>query len=188
MSNDAKDQRPYTTLDSRGVYLFFEGFHPASARNLCHWILEKNFNPGTLKYLTMVINSPGGNIIDAFAIIDIMNGSSLPIYTVGLGEICSAGFATFINGKKGHRVLTPNTQIMSHQFSWGTHGKEHDLISDQKEVGLVGDRMLTHYKKCTGLSEKVIRQKLLPESNVWLSAQEALKLGVCDKIEKFDPK
>jgi len=176
------------TLDSRGVYLFFEDFHPGSARALCQWILEKNFNPGNLKHLTLVINSPGGSLQDAFAIIDIMNGSHLPVHTVGLGEVCSAGFATFINGKKGHRILTPNTTIMSHQFSWGSRGKEHDLISVQKEFVLVGDRMVDHYKKCTGLTEKVIRQKLLPESDVWLSASEALKLGVCDKIMKFDPK
>jgi len=187
-SGNKENNQNFNSLDSRGIYLFFEGFHPASAKQLCHWILEKNINPGDLKHLTIVINSPGGSVVDAFAIIDIMNGSYLPIHTVGLGEICSAGFATFINGKKGHRILTPNTTIMSHQFSWGSRGKEHDLISHQKEVGLLGERMVTHYKKCTGLSEKVIREKLLPASDAWLSCEEALKLKVCDKILEFSPK
>jgi ATP-dependent Clp protease, protease subunit len=186
----AKVQEPQknTTLDDRGVYLFFEDFNSISARALVHWILSKNFNPGSLDHLTLVINSPGGSLQDAFAIIDVMNGSKLPVHTVGIGEICSAGFATFINGAKGHRILTPNTTIMSHQFSWGARGKEHDLISVQKEFGLVGQRMIKHYKKCTGLSEKVIREKLLPESDVWLSATEALKLNICDYVHNFDTK
>lgn len=183
-----ENSQSFISLDSRGIYLFFDAFHPASAKLLCQWILEKNINPGDLKYLTLVINSPGGSLHDAFAIIDIMNGSFLPVRTVGLGEICSAGFATFINGQKGYRVLTPNTTIMSHQFSSGQRGKEHDLIAYHKEISLLGDRMLTHYKKCTGLSEKVIRQKLLPDSDVWLDAATAKKLNVCDKVMEFSPK
>lgn len=187
-SSNKENQQDRTTLESRGIYLFFDTFHPQSAKQLCAWILEKNFNPGDLKYLTLVINSPGGSVVDAFAIIDIMNSSHLPIHTVGLGEVCSAGFATFISGAKGHRILTPNTTIMSHQFSWGSRGKEHDLISHQKAVGLLGKRMIEHYKKCTGLSEKVVREKLLPSSDVWLSSSEAKKLGVCDIVKEFSPK
>lgn len=183
-----KDKEPQklNSLDERGVYLFFDDFNPNSCKALVHWILSKNFNPGNLEYLTLVINSPGGSLQDAFAIVDIMNGSKLPIHTIGLGEICSAGFVTFINGAKGHRVLTPNTTIMSHQFSWGSRGKEHDLISIQKEISHIGGRMIAHYKKCTGLSEKVIREKLLPATDVWLSAKEAKKMNICDKIMDFN--
>jgi len=43
--------------------------------------------------------------------------------------------------------------------------------------------MIDHYKKCTGLSEKDIRQYLLPPQDVWLSAKEAKKLGLCDSIQ-----
>ena len=42
--------------------------------------------------------------------------------------------------------------------------------------------MMDHYKKCTGLSEKKIREILLPAEDVWLSAQEAVKYGIADKI------
>ena len=113
MAPPKDNQQGHSSIDSNGIYLFFDAFHPTSAKNLCQWILEKNMNPGSLKHLTLVINSPGGSVVDAFAIIDIMNGSHLPVHTVGLGEICSAGFATFISGAKGHRILTPNTTIMT---------------------------------------------------------------------------
>ena len=42
--------------------------------------------------------------------------------------------------------------------------------------------MLEHYKKCTGLSEKKIRDILLPAEDVWLTAEEAVKYGIADKI------
>jgi ATP-dependent protease ClpP protease subunit len=42
---------------------------------------------------------------------------------------------------------------------------------------------MSHYKKCTGLDEPSIREKLLPPQDVWLSAKEALKLGICDQVK-----
>lgn len=42
--------------------------------------------------------------------------------------------------------------------------------------------MLAHYKKCTGLSDKVIREVLLPESDFWMSAEEAVKYKIADRI------
>ena len=44
--------------------------------------------------------------------------------------------------------------------------------------------MIEHYKKCTGMSEKKIREVLLPAQDVWLSAKEAVKYGIADKIKE----
>ena len=42
--------------------------------------------------------------------------------------------------------------------------------------------MLKHYKKCTGMSEKKIKEILLPPEDVWLTAEEAVKHGIADAI------
>jgi ATP-dependent Clp protease protease subunit len=89
----------------------------------------------------------------------------------------------FISGEKGKRILTPNTSILSHQYSWGTYGKEHELFAVVKEFDLTTQRMIAHYRKCTGLTEEKIRKYLLPPHDVWLSAKEAKKLGLCDSIK-----
>ena len=52
-----------------------------------------------------------------------------------------------------------------------------------KEFELSTNRMIEHYKKCIGMTEKQIREVLLPPQDVWLSAEEAKKLKICDKIE-----
>jgi ATP-dependent Clp protease protease subunit len=162
-----------------------DGFTFDSTKPIVQWIIEKNLLPSNErpKELTLVINSPGGSVHAAFALIDTMKGSAIPIKTVGLGLIASCGVLTFMAGTKGKRILTPNTSILSHQYSWGSSGKEHELFARVREFELSTERMLDHYKKCTGLKEKVIREILLPPEDKWLSAKEAVKYGIADKIK-----
>ena len=129
-----------------------------------------------------MICSGGGDMGAAFALIDVMMSSQIPIKTVGLGTIASAGLLIFISGTHGRRILTPNTSILSHQFSWYNEGKVHELFATMKEFELTQARMLAHYELCTGLGREEIRTNLLPAQDVWLSASEALALGVCDDI------
>jgi len=92
---------------------------------------------------------------------------------------------TFIAGEKGHRLITPNTSILSHQWSAGAFGKEHELLATGRQFDLTTKRMIAHYKKCTGLDEQTIREKLLPPQDVWLSAQEAKKYNLTDSVKEL---
>lgn len=163
--------------------LLFNDVTRDAARDVVGWILECNFATDKPPMLNLVINSPGGDLYAAFAIIDIMESSRIPIRTIGLGEISSAGLMIFMAGTKGERVLTPNTSIMSHRWSgMGGYGKSHELIAAQRDTQLVNERMLRHYIKYTGIPEKKIHEKLLPHHDVFLTADEAKKLGVCDVV------
>ena len=146
--------------------------------------ISHNIQDKKLKKLQLMINSPGGALHACFALVDVMKGSKIPIHTIGLGMIASCGIVTFMAGEKGHRYLTPNTSILSHQYSWGSRGKEHELFAVVREFELSTKRMMYHYKKCTGLSEKKIREVLLPPEDIWLSAEEAIEYGIADKIKR----
>ena len=174
---------PATELFLRGHHVFMAEVTQESMKPLIDWIIAENYNKEKKKKeLTLGICSPGGDLNACFALVDIMKGSKIPIRTIGMGMIASCGLLMFISGEKGRRVLTPNTSILSHQFSWGSFGKEHELFAAVKEFDLTTRRMIDHYKKCTGLSEEDIRKYLLPPQDVWLSAKEAKKLGLCDSI------
>jgi len=174
------------SLEDNNVYLFMSDFDDKSIRPVIEFILRKNLLPNKERpsHLTLIICSPGGEMTSAFALIDVMKGSSIPIHTVGLGQIASCGLLTFMSGAKGHRVITPMTSIMSHQYSWGQGGKHHELLSTVKEFELTGKRMIELYKHCTGLDEKTIRKVLLPASDVWLTPQEAVDYGIADEIKE----
>jgi len=182
----AMETRPditHPSLKDKGIFLLSGGFNSENASKIVTWILEANFaTKNSFDNLTLIINSPGGELHSAFAIIDAMEGSAIPVHTMGLGMIGSCGFLTFMAGAKGHRILTPNTSILSHEWSWGTRGKAHELFAVQREYDLTQERMINHYMKHTGLSKERILEKLLPQHDVWLSAQEAKDLGICDEI------
>jgi len=171
-------------LAAKGFNMFMGDVTQETMKPLIEWIISENFNKNQKKReLTLGICSPGGDLNACFALVDVMKGSKIPIRTVGMGMIASCGLLMFISGEKGRRILTPNTSILSHQYSWGSYGKEHELFAQVKEYDLTTTRMINHYKKCTGLSEKDIRKYLLPPHDVWLSAKEAKKLGLCDAIK-----
>mgnify|MGYP003300379733 FL=1 len=178
--------QPGMMMWEQGIIYFSEDFTSKSTAPVINTIIEKNLMPQSRrpKENTLVINSPGGSVHAAFALIDTMKGSAIPIKTVGLGLIASCGVLTFMAGHKGKRVITPNTSILSHQYSWGSGGKEHELFARVREFELSTERMLAHYKACTGMSEKTIREVLLPPQDVWLSAKEAVKYGIADKVVK----
>jgi ATP-dependent Clp protease protease subunit len=172
--------------DSKHSFLLMmEDISLSSVKTATEWILEANFTEERPEMLNMLITSPGGDLNAAFALIDIMRGSAIPIRTIGLGQIASAGLMIFIAGEKGQRILTPNTSILSHQYSWGAIGKEHELFATVREFDLTTKKMIQHYKKCTGLDEKKIRETLLPPQDVWLSPVEAKKLGLCDEVKEL---
>ena len=158
-------------LLDKGIKIFMGDVNMKTMEPIIEWILAANLSwKKNQKELTLAICSPGGDLNACFALIDVMQGSRIPIRTVGMGMIASCGLLMFISGTKGKRILTPNTSILSHQYSWGSYGKEHELFATVREYELTTERMVNHYKKCTGLKDGMIREKLLPHSVVWLDA------------------
>jgi ATP-dependent Clp protease protease subunit len=178
---------PGQLMNDNSMYYFCDQFSNATTKPVIEFIIEKNLLPNSDRpeEITLIINSPGGDVNSAFALVDVMKGSSIPVKTVGIGLIASAGLVAFMSGARGSRVITPNTSILSHQYSWGSHGKEHELFATIKEFEMTTDRMMKLYKNCTGLTDKVIREILLPPHDVWLSAQDAIKYNIADKIKKL---
>ena len=170
-------------LQEAGMYVFMSEVSDETVKPVIEWILvENHVVKKKKKELLLMICSEGGSVEDAFALIDVMKSSSIPIKTVGLGCIASSGLLIFLAGHRGRRILTPNTSILSHQYSNYHEGKHHELFAIAKEHNLIQQRMLEHYKEATGLDSRVILEKLLPASDIYLSAEEALELNICDFI------
>ena len=61
-------------------------------------------------------------------------------------------------------------------------GKHHDLKSFTKEAELTNDRMSKILQEATGMTAREVKSKLLSPSDVWMNAEELVKLGVADFI------
>lgn len=177
------------TLTESGIYFLNGEINSGSVGDAIRYILEANIDQDcTWKYITLIINSPGGYVTDGFALIDVIFGSRIPIKTVGLGMIASMGLQVFLAGEKGSRTLTPNCMILSHQYAGGSWGKEHELVAAQVEQDILSEIVMRHYKRTTNLSAAKVRELLLPPQDVWLTARQAKKYGICDTVKDLKPK
>lgn len=137
-------------------------------------------NEDPKKDIKLYINSPGGSVYDAFAIYDTMQYVKCDIQTVGIGVQASAAAFLLSSGAKGKRFLLPHATVMIHQPSAGTRGKVTDMEIDLKE-GLRLKQLLNEIMaKNTG--QKVSRIQEDMERDKWLSAEEAKKYGLVDKV------
>lgn len=182
-----EEDKTIPTLEDHHYYIFSQDFNNSSCSDAMSFIIARNLMTGKdkPKQIKMIINSPGGIVSSAFALIDTMKGSKVPVFTYGMGEIASCGLLTFMSGEKGKRFITRNTAILSHQFSWGSIGKEHELMASVKEFNNTSRRIIEHYKRCTGQTEATIKKYLLPAEDVWLTPKEAIKYGIADQIVDF---
>lgn len=176
---DKPDKSSKPTLRDSGTFILSGHIDESTVKPCIKWILEECIRK-THKELNLIISSGGGYVTDCFGLIDIMEGSRIPVNTLGLGCIASCGLTIFLYGK--HRVVTENTYIMSHQYSSQADGKHHELLAERKSQDWFQERTLSIYAKKTGLSRAMVEKHLLGPSDSHLSAKEALKLGICHEI------
>ncbi len=132
------------------------------------------------KDIYFYINSPGGSVYDALAIYDTMQFVSNDIQTVGIGIQASAAAFLLSSGTKGKRLILPNATVMVHQPSSGTRGKVTDMEIDLKESLRIKKRLNEIMAKNTGQTVKKIQEDM--ERDYWMTAEEAKKYGIVDKI------
>jgi ATP-dependent Clp protease, protease subunit len=152
-----------------------------SIEKAIRWIMMGTQNPPP-DYMKLYINSDGGNLTDAFALMDVMRNSPVPIATVGMGNLMSSAFMIFAAGKKGQRAIGKNTSIMIHQFNHEYAGKYHDMKVYTKEIDRINYRMVAELARTGNLTEQEVGSKLLKPSDVWLTAEQLVELGFADII------
>jgi ATP-dependent Clp protease protease subunit len=132
------------------------------------------------KDIYLYINSPGGSVYDALAIYDTMQYVTNDVQTVGIGMQASAAAFLLSSGAKGKRFLLPNATVMIHQPSSGTRGKVTDQEIDLRESLRIKKLLEEIMAKNTGQKVAQIHDDM--ERDRWMTAAEAKKYGIVDKI------
>jgi ATP-dependent Clp protease, protease subunit len=138
------------------------------------------------KDIFLYINSPGGIVYDAMAIYDTMQYVTNDVQTVGIGVQASAAAFLLCSGAKGKRFILPEATVMIHQPSSGTRGKVTDMEIDLKESLRIKHRLNEIMAKNTG--QKIEKIKTDMERDYWMTAEEARKYGIVDKVITSPPK
>jgi len=134
--------------------------------------------------IDMVISTPGGNADDMFAIYDTMRGirDEVPIKTRGIGKVMSAGVVLLAAGTKGERSIGKNCRIMLHSVIGGHVGPMHQLDNEMEEIRNIQDQYISVLAEETKMTKRYLRNLMKKKVNVYLSATEAVELGIADKI------
>lgn len=143
------------------------------------WYLESR-DPG--QPITLIINSPGGEVNAGFAIWDQLKMITSPVTTIVTGLAASMGSVLSLAAAPSRRFATPNSRFMIHQPLIGgvVQGQATDLEIQAKEMLKMRDVLVQIYAKATGKDPKKIEKDI--DRDTWLSADEALEYGLIDKI------
>ena len=177
-------KQPGEFLRDKGVLHMDKEFNQDNCMPLVKMIMEYNLmQEKAPEIIHLYINSPGGYVDSCMHLIDVVKQSRIPVYTYGMGSIASCGVMLMMSGVKGHRYLTQNTAVMSHEFSGGTKGQYHDMLDAHSHMEWTNQKLMEHYVKCTGKKENYIRKHLLaPKTDHWLTPEMAIKHGIADKL------
>lgn len=145
-------------------------------------IISVNFMPENDRpdVINLLITSPGGDMDAAIGLINTMRGSKVPVRTIALGRAASAALCILMAGE--HRVVTPWTNLMSHQFSSAMEGTYTDLKTAADEFNKYYKKMIDIYATFTKLPKKKIESDLLNHTDVFLTPAQALEYGIVDMI------
>jgi ATP-dependent Clp protease protease subunit len=134
--------------------------------------------------IEMVISTPGGNADDMFAIYDTMRSirDEVPIKTRGIGKVMSAGVVLLAAGTKGERSIGKNCRVMLHSVIGGHVGPMHQLDNEMEEIRNIQDQYISVLAEETKMTKRYLRNLMKKKVNIYLSATEAVELGIVDKI------
>ena len=135
--------------------------------------------------INMYVSTHGGIASDMFAVLDVMDmikKNSCDINTYGVGKVMSAGVPILAAGTKGKRRIGKNCRIMLHNVLAGAGGTIFNMENELEEIKWVQDSYIETLASYTKMTKSKIKKMLITQRDVYISAQEAIELGIADEI------
>lgn len=132
--------------------------------------------------INMYVNSPGGSITAGLAVYDVMQYIKCPVATYVIGMAASMGSFLSMAGTPGMRYVLPRSKTMIHQPSAGTHGTVSDMERAMFEFKRIKKEMTEMYALHNSKGKTYEELLALTDRDTWLTAQEAVDLGLADQV------
>lgn len=149
------------------------------------WLLEENQD----EEIELLINSPGGSVFDGMALASLIARRPQKTVTTAIGVAASIASVILLAGQKVR--MDKRAFLMIHDAWAFSAGDASDLRKDARLLEKISNELAQIYtdkieandKLVDGDKEKtkeMVRRMMKAES--WLTAQEALSLGLIDEI------
>lgn len=156
------------------IYLYGEIGWESRAKDIVEQLKELEGD------ITLRVNSPGGDVYDGLAIMNVLRGHAGTVTAVIEGYAASA--ASFIVAGGADRVVArPNAEIMIHDAWTWPDGNADQLRKAADDLDRLSDNIASIYAEKAGGDAAEFRALMKQET--WFSAEEAHNVGLVDAIE-----
>lgn len=166
--------REYDLSSNRIVYVLGV-IDEMNSPSITRQILEMGKDP---QPITVVINSPGGSVIDGAEIISAMEAAKGPVNTLCV-QLC-ASMAAIIHSYGTHRLMINHSLVMYHPASGGLQGEVDKMSSRLGTLKRYIDKLDANVARRSHISLEEFRQ--LYEVELWLDAEDAVQRGFADSV------
>jgi ATP-dependent Clp protease protease subunit len=137
------------------------------------------------KYVTLIINSPGGSCDDGMALIDtieMVRGMGIPVVGIAMGAAYS--MAAVILQACSVRLVGRHARVMLHEVSAGVEGKSSEIEDQYKEIVEVNRLAASVFaeRNTAGQADTQGWVDFMKGSDKYLSPTECVELGIADGV------
>lgn len=173
----------YKNLENRVIWLDTEvdNMWLEYERHIIEWNREdKGIPVDERKPIKLMFFSYGGQIDINYSFIDLIQNSKTPIWGINMGQACSAACFIFIACHK--RFAMPRSSFLIHQggVDGGFSGTYEQVVAAIMEYQRQMDELGKYLLEYTKITQEMLDERFASEW--YLTAQDAVELGVADKI------
>jgi ATP-dependent Clp protease protease subunit len=181
--DDSSHNNPEEKLKERGIYYITGEIEEGSLLEIQQDILLKHLDLEWKDDVQLIINSPGGEIYETWALLDLLAWIRMDVRTTGLGLCGSAGACLVACGTPGKRALAHNATMMIHGPYLEMGGNVPQLAANMSAAYKEYERDLRFWVRHSKYhTTEDIKKHFLNGIDTYLSADEAKKHGVIDHI------
>ena len=126
----------------------------------------------------LLINSPGGSVLDGALIISAIEASPAPVYTVCM-QLC-ASMAAVIHQYGKERLMSDRAILMFHNAAGGTQGYVPQMLSRLNLINRYVNKMNAFIANRAGVNLSDWASRM--DNEVWIDAEDATASHLNDKI------
>lgn len=130
------------------------------------------------KPIYVLLNSPGGSVLDGALIVSAIESSSVPVYTIVEG-LC-ASMCQIIHAYGTKRMMADRTVLMGHPASGGIQGTLEQMQSRLGMIQRYVNKFNAYIAKRAGIP--LDKYLAMVVSEMWLDAEDATAMNFNDEI------
>ena len=176
-----------TVLETRNIY-----FAKAFTRDYCMEIIELlqkveqydkliGYKDDEL-YVRITINSEGGSILALFSLLEQIEHMKQIGYTIHTHSTFAASCGFILHCSGNYKTCSEFATLLNHQGSSMAMGTVMEMKTSLQFTEMLEEKINSYLRKNTRMTEDEIQRPKRTNLDIRYSAEEALEIGVVDKI------